>query len=207
MPGKVVAKSAETTKKNIRNKVWRECKKDICSQKCRERKKNIQSQNWRKCQKNCSQKCRDYQKKYPKRKLERMPKKIYAAKTVENAKDKRQIDVKKCICFNTCSLFCEWCNTPIQRKKSVFMTNQDDDGEQLKVEQEVKLDILLFFWGAICYCLLAISQFLCVKEMTNMRSLKLERRCVSHLQPLEVTIAHFPVGTRTYPTGASTLRI
>ena len=80
--------------------------KESSSQKCRECKKNIQSQNWRKCQKNCSQKCRDYQ--YPKRKLERMPKKIYAAKTVENAKDKRQIDVKSVFvstharCFVSC---------------------------------------------------------------------------------------------------------
>ena len=68
--------------------------KESSSQKCRECKKNIQSQNWRKCQKNAAKSVETTKKKYPKRKLERMPKKIYAAKTVEDAKDKRQIDVK-----------------------------------------------------------------------------------------------------------------
>ena len=84
MPKKVAAKSAENAKKISKAKTGENAKKIAA--------KSVETTK----------------KKCPKRKLERMPKKIYAAKTVENAKDKRQIDVKSVFastharCFVSC---------------------------------------------------------------------------------------------------------
>ena len=82
--------------------------KESSSQKCRECKKISKAKTGENAKKIAAKSVETTKKKYPKRKLERMPKKIYAAKTVENAKDKRQIDVKSVFastharCFVSC---------------------------------------------------------------------------------------------------------